>query len=167
MNYKTLRVLYVPIWSRTPSLYGPLAFVFSSSLIITLSWPYLLGLQYCYCRQNSHRSYSTVPIPVLYSYYRARARNIYFTFIITSNQQIHTSSSSSPSAPASAASHSSQSLRPKHGRVLQHLGDGKEPHVGSSDVNLLEMRHSASSRSDGHVSNLHVHVILRWVSMVV
>lgn len=46
--------------------------------------------------------------------------------------------------------------------VPQHIRHNKEPHVTSTDVDLVEMRNTAVARCDSNIFHLDVHVVLRY-----
>lgn len=48
----------------------------------------------------------------------------------------------------------------EHGRVAEHVGDDEEAHVGTSDVDLVEVGDAAVAGGDGDVLELDVHVVL-------
>lgn len=52
--------------------------------------------------------------------------------------------------------------RSEHGRIPQHVWDNEKPHVAASNVDLIEMRYSAVTRSGGDVFKLNVHIVLGY-----
>lgn len=48
----------------------------------------------------------------------------------------------------------------EHGRVAEHVGDDEEAHVGTPDVDLVEVGDAAVAGGDGDVLELDVHVVL-------
>src|SRR5690242_10152845 len=72
------------------------------------------------------------------------------------------SSVDSRSSSSQANTSSSCACVLKHGSIAQHVWYNEEAHMASSDVDLVEMRHSTVSRSLCDVFQLYVHVVFSF-----
>lgn len=49
-----------------------------------------------------------------------------------------------------------------HGRILQHVRNDEEPNHASSDINLVKLRYTSITASNGNILQRDVQVILRY-----